>query len=225
MKYQNTLKLTKSERIFVFAAVILGVALDGLSGKYIMYMMPIGKDMAITWGILRIIGNIMKAAVFAFIVLRMIKVFRQSDFTLKRVLLIVASVVLVLALVAFNIWRYTAVKDFNQYLVSANADINKSIISKMNQDLPPEKKSRLSYLHAQAVFREDGHLIEYLSPEGSAIPYSPSDEDQSARDIVLFQQTYSGLEKMIATTNSLLWLIALLGVFTIGFSTKVKKAA
>jgi len=85
--------------------------------------------------------------------------------------------------------------NFNQYLETANADINKSILNKMNQDLPVEKRSKLSFLHAKAIFTDEGRIIEYLSPEGKSITFVPSVEDQSNRNLLLFQQTQSGSEK------------------------------
>jgi hypothetical protein len=223
MQNRNPLNLTKHERIFVIVAAILGFVLDNGSSKFLGFIMPFGRDMAVTWGILRVIGNIMVSAVFAFILFRMIKLFRESGFTLKRTLLTVASAVFVLSLIGLNILRYAAVRDFNQYLESWNTDINQRIVSKMSQALPIEKKSKLSFLYAKGVFIDDGRLIEYLAPDGTSIAFSPSAEDQSNRNMIVFQRTQGASEKLIDTINCLSLLISLLGACSFSFTAKIQR--
>jgi uncharacterized membrane protein YedE/YeeE len=225
MANRNPLDLKKSEKLLVIIAGVLGIILDTGSSKFIHYIMPYGYDMAVAWEFSRITGNILKAVVFAFLVFRMIKVFRRTDFTLKRIFAIVACVVFVALLIASNIWRYSAVQNINQYFESTNADLNKSDLDNLKRDLSPEKKSRLSFIHAQAIFLNEGRVIEYLSIDGSPIAFTPSSEDQSNRNLVLFRQTYTSFEKKIATTNSFSWLVALIGALGFGFTAKIKKEA
>lgn len=220
MKNRNPLNLTKTERIFVFVTVILGVLVDNVSSKLLHYIMPIAQETAVIGGILRIIGNILMALAIAFIVAKMIQVFRRSGFTQKRILALVACAACILLVIVFNIWRYKAVQNFSQYFESTNAEINRSTLNKLSQNLPLDKKSKLSFLHAKSVFTDEGRIIEYLSPEGKSVPFTPSPEDQSNRNVFLFLHTQSGFEKVIVTVNSLSWLIALFGAFIFGFTAK-----
>jgi ERCC4-related helicase len=122
-----------------------------------------------------------------------------------------------------NIWRNNAVQNFNQYLESTTAEIDKSTLSKLSQDLPPDKRSKLSFLHARSIFTHEGRIIEYPSTEGTPVTFTPTAEDQSNRNLILFQQTQAASEKMIATTNNLAWLIALLGAFGFGFTSTIQR--
>ncbi len=220
---RNPLNLTKLQTIFVIVTMVLGFVLDNASSKFLGLIMPFGSNMAITWGVLRILGNIMVSAVLAFILFRMIRLFRESGFDLRRTLLTAASAVVVLSLIGLGIWRYTAVRDFNQYLESWNGEINDRLVRNMTEDLPVERKSKLSFLYAKGIFIQDGRLIEYLSPDGTSIPFSPSAEDQSYRNLTLFQRTQSGYEGLITTVNSLTLLTALFGSFVFGFVSRIPK--
>ncbi len=222
MKNRNPLNLSKKERIFVIATMILGVLVDNGSSKFLLYIMPIAPKTAVTWGILRVIGNVLIASVIAFIVFKMIRLFRQSGFTQKRILALIAWVVFISFIIVLNIWRNSAVQNFNQYLESTTAEIDKSTLSKLSQDLPPDKRSKLSFLHARSIFTHEGRIIEYPSPEGTPVTFTPTAEDQSNRNLTLFQQTQAASEKMIVTTNSLAWLIALLGAFGFGFTSTIQ---
>ncbi len=217
MNNKNPLNLKRSEKIFVAVTAILGIVLDFGSAKLLGFVMPIGKDLAIIWGILRVLGNLMFSSVLAFIFIKQIKLFRRTGFTLKKTLLIIADALLVVFLIGLNVWRYTAIRDFNQYLESWNTDISSRLINKMGQDLPPEKRSRLSFLNAQGIFVEEGRRIDYLSPNGRLIEYDPTPEDHANRNVRLFLQTQSSYEGLIATISSLSLFGALLGALLLGF--------
>jgi len=216
----NPLNLSIRERVIFGSVYLLGVILDFGSNRFIHNILPIGRDLAVTWGLLRISGNVLMSIAAGFLIFRLLIVQRQNVSAYKRNAAIAIFMVVAVFYIATTIWQYKVVMNTNEYFETNRADISKSILKKMNQNVSSEKKSKLSYLHATTVYTDEGRIIEFVSPDGKLVKFTPSAEDQSIRNLVLFQKTQSEFEKLIAIAISFSWLLSIASAFLMGFGTK-----
>jgi hypothetical protein len=125
-----------------------------------------------------------------------VRAYRERRIATNPVVLLVTIVIIAITMISLGYMRSSSINGINQYFESTNAEIDKRTVNSLSKDLPMRNKSGLSFLHAQAIYREEGRLIEYLTPEGNTALYVPVADDQSARDNILFWRSHSALAEV-----------------------------
>jgi hypothetical protein len=185
--------------------------------------MPVGRDMAITWGILQILGNIIMAMCFTIAISLYVRRSCVGRFSRKKIILIILCMLYPLLMIGMNYKAYFAYKEFYHATETARAESQRQLINTMKKESSRQKKSRMTYLYAQGIYRYEGRITAYTSPLGKKVSYSPYKEDEEARRLISFDQAHKNSIKFITITNVISWSLALLGIYAFGFSKRLPK--
>jgi|GEM_PF-4693865 hypothetical protein len=186
--------LSKRHKIYAALVLLTGAILsDSLTKGYILSLLvPHGDTVAITGGILRVVGTIIIATPAAFIIYKKLKSYCMADLNGSRLFIIVGSVILLTLFVAYSYKSIIATNDFFRSRETTRAASNKRILQLINNELPIVKKQNvkidipmLTYLYAKDIYTYEGRIIEYHTAEGDTRMYTPTSEDQKMRDIGL----------------------------------------
>jgi hypothetical protein len=213
---------TQKQKIAFLVVAILGFVLAEASDGILRLFIPIGPDLARASAICRILGNIILTVGLTFAISMYIRHARFSGLTRNKIIFIVLCLLLPVIMIVLNYKTYSAYRDFYQYIDTTSAEIESGLVNKMNNELPGQKKSRMSYLHAQGVYRYEGRIIEYQSPEGDGVFYTPNVEDQKARQLITFGQAHNESNKTVMILSSVLYLLSFLGICYFGLIAKTK---
>jgi hypothetical protein len=222
MSNEKTNNMTKTQKYSFIAVAILGFVLAEASDRILNLFIPIGPDLAFTSAILRVLGNIILACSFAFAISSYIRHARTVGLTRKKVIIIGLCLLWPAIMIVLNVKTYSAWRDFYQYVDTTSVEMDTKLVSKMNSELTGQKKSKLSYLHAQHIYHYEGRITEYQSPEGRALSYIPNAEDEEPRRLVTFSQAHNKSNRITMATSTVLYLISFLGIIYFGFFAKTK---
>jgi len=184
--------------------------------------MPIGPALAHSSAILSVLGHLILIAAFTFTISAYIRHACIHDLTKKKIF----TIALCLLWPAINdcaqFQSIFFMRDFYQYVDTTSAEMEQKVVNKMNLETTGQKKSKLSYLHAQHIYHFEGRITDYQSSEGKSLSYSPNADDEEARRLVTFSQAHNKSNKMVMTVSSVLYLLSFLTIIYFGFFAKQK---
>jgi hypothetical protein len=212
--------MTKTQRNAFISSAVLGFVLAYFSDKILYIFIPSGSSLALTSAVLRVLGHIILAASFAFSISIYIRHARIGSLTKRKIIIIALWLLWPVVMIAFNYAVYSSYKEFYQYMDKTFSDSDRNFTSKMNTELPGEKKSRMTYIHAQSIYRHQGKITEYQSLTGTAISYIPSEEDIEVRRSITFMQAHNNSLGYVMMSSSIAYLLSFLGMIYFGFAEK-----
>ncbi len=212
--------MTKREKFILIAGALLGFVLVNFSGKILYAFMACRPSLAYVDSALRVLGHLVLAVSFAFATSRYIQHARISGLTKKKIVIIAASLILPAIMIALNYATYSSLKGFYQYMDTTLSKSDEDLAKKINATQSREKKSKMTYVHAQSVYRDKGEIIEYQSPTGTAILYVPDKEDMEVRCSMAYLQTHSRSLNYVIISSSIAYLLSFLGMLYFGFRSE-----
>ena len=222
MNTEMAKQFSQTQKTIFFIMAAAGFILAELSDRILHFFMPIGSALAHSSAILSVLGHLILIAAFTVTISAYIRHARTHNLTKKKIIVIVLCLLWPAIMIVLNFKVYSSWRNFYQYVDTTSAEMDQKVVSKMNSEPTGQKKSRLSYLHAQHVYHFEGRITEYESPEGKALSYAPNAEDDEARRLVTFSQTHNRSNKIVMTVSSVLYLLSFLGIIYFGFFAKTK---
>ncbi len=213
--------MTKTEKTIFIAGGILGFILVYFADRILYAIFPSGPGLAVAGAILRVLGHIILAVSFAFAISRHIRRARLAGLTKRKVIIVSVSLLLPVIMIVLNYMTYSAFKDFYQYMETTFSNTDREFTNKINTTLPGEKKSRMTYVQAQSIYRHEGRITDYQSPDGSPIPYVPDKEDLEVRRSLAFMQAHNESLRPVMIASSAAYFLSLLGMLYFGFRSEV----
>jgi hypothetical protein len=212
--------MTKTEKTIFIAGGILGFILVYFADRILNAFLPSGPSLVVTGAILRVFGHIILAVSFAFAISRYIRRARLAGLTKRKVTIVSVLLLLPAIMIVLNYMTYSAFKDFYQYMDTTFSNSDREFTNKINATLPGEKKSRMTYVQAQSIYRNEGRITAYQSPEGTPIPYVPDKEDLEVRRSLAFIQAHNDSLKPVMIASSASYFLSLLGILYFGFRSE-----
>jgi hypothetical protein len=220
MGNEKSIYMTKSEKVKFIAGGVSGFVLVNFSGKILYAFMNCKPGLAHVDSGLRILGHIFLAVSFAFAISRYISHARIAGLTKRKIAIITSLLILPVILLALNYATYSSTKGFYQYMDATLSKSDGDLVNKIDVTPPGEKKSRMTYVHAQSVYRDKGDIIEYQSPTGTSILYAPDKEDMEVRCSIAYLQTHSRSLNYVMISSSIAYLLSFLGMLYFGFRSE-----
>jgi small-conductance mechanosensitive channel len=220
MNSETTKQFSKTQKTGFFIMAASGFILAELSDRILHLFMPIGPDLARSSAILSVLGHLILIVAFTFTISAYIRHARTHNLANKKIIVMVLCLLWPAMMIVLNFKVYSSWRDFYQYVDTTSAEMDQKVVSKMNSEMTGQKKSRLSYLHAQHIYHFEGRITGYQSPEGNALSYTPNAEDEEARRLVTFSQAHNKSNKIVMTMSSILYLLSFLGIIYFGFFAK-----
>lgn len=202
--------------------VIIVFFLTEKSDWVLHFFMPIGPSLARGMTICRILGHIIISVAFVLATTHYIKNARKSDLVKKKfagivVLMLWPAIMMILSFSTYSAWR-----NFYHYLDTTSAETESTLVAKMESLQPGQKKSVVSHLHAQHIYRYKGKITEYQSAEGFPVSYVPDEQDSEARRIITFHRAHNDSNRTVMIGTLILYGLSYLWVAYFGFIVPVR---
>ena len=220
MVNDETNNMTKTEKAIFISGGILGFILAYFADRILYAFLPIGPGIAVAGAIARVLGHIVLAVSFAFATSRYIRRARLAGLTKRKVTIVSVLMLLPVIMIALNYMTYSAFKDFYQYMETTFSNTDREFTNKIDATLPGEKKSRMTYVQAQSIYRHEGRITDYQSPEGAPIPYVPDKDDMEVRRSLAFMQAHNESLKPVMIASSTAYFLSFLGMLYFGFRSE-----
>jgi len=212
--------MTKTEKIIFIAGAIFGFILVYFADRILYVFLSSGPGLAVASAVLRVFGHIVLAVSFAFATSRYIRQARKDGLNKRKIVIITAWLLWPAIMVALNYANYSALRDFYLYLETTFSNTDRDFTNKIKATLPGEKKSRMTYVQAQSIYRHEGRITEYQSPAGTPISYVPDKEDLEVRRSLAFMQAHNDSLKPVMILSSVAYLLSFLGMLCFGFRSE-----
>jgi hypothetical protein len=222
MTNENPSNLTRTQKMAVLAGAISGFIFVYFSDWILYFFIPIGPALALISAVFRVLGHVILAVSFTFAISMYIKHARSTGLTKKKVIIITVWLLWPAVMITLNYKTYSSFKEAYQDMETTFSDTDRALAHKMNTTPPGEKKSIMTYLHAQSIYRHEGRITEYESPAGEAISYVPDKEDREVSRSVTFMRAHNNSLNADVISSCIVYLMSFLGMIYLGLASNTE---
>ena len=208
---------SRSQTTAISLVVVAGFILAERSDWILRFFMPIGPELVRWMTICRILGHLIASVGLAFAAAKFISEARKSDLTRTKIAFIIFLLLLPGIMMAFNYAYYSSWRGFYQYLDTTSTETENTFVAKMNALKPSQKKSAMTRLHAQYIYRHEGKITEYQSPSGLPVSYIPDEQDAEAQRVITTNRDFDSSNRIVMISTMILYGLTYVWIFFLGY--------
>ena len=153
-----------------------------------------------------------------------IRILRNDGFSLKKFIMPAVGFLIMVSMAIIGFYTSAMLNSTFEQLEFPSTHAEKYYKEKINdKNISMAERSKYSKYYAKVKYHEEGTIIEYLTPDGAAVAYQPSEQqikniEEIREGKIKIKWAQDSLKK-----SGLLWVTVAIGSVLLGFFTNRRK--